>query len=331
MAVQLALTSDQCSSQAIDLYLSNQLALSDRSALERHLDRCDSCQKLMQQQAAEEDFWKNLQINLNADDALPPSDFSGNIENVLKTAQKCIDDSTSLECSNRRYNASDSSTSLLAAESLLLHHLEPSNPAECKSLGRIGQFEAIEVIGRGGMGLVIKALDIQLNRIVAIKTILPQLNTSQTSIDRLTREARAAASLRHENIIPIYGIESWNNYPLIVMPYIAGGTLQSYAERRDLSLRDVILIGIQVCTALYVAHQQGIIHRDVKPSNILMQDGVQHVLLTDFGLARADGDQSLTMTGDVAGLLNSCHPNKPKVKTWIGVRTYLAWVPCSIG
>jgi WD40 repeat protein len=170
------------------------------------------------------------------------------------------------------------------------------------ALGRLGHYEVLEVIGRGGMGVVLKAFDEVLHRVVAIKVMAPQLATSATARKRFVREAQAAAAVRNEHVIDIHAVEEAKDVPYLVMEYISGISLQERLDRTGpLALKEILRIGIQTAAGLAAAHSQGLVHRDVKPANILLENGVERVKLTDFGLARAVDDASLTQSGLVAG------------------------------
>jgi tRNA A-37 threonylcarbamoyl transferase component Bud32 len=182
-------------------------------------------------------------------------------------------------------------------------------------LGRLGHYEVTEVIGRGGMGVVLKAFDEKLHRVVAIKVMAPQLAASATARQRFTREAQAAAAVRNEHVIDIHAVEEANGLPYLVMEYVSGMSLQERLDQEGpLEPREVLRIGIQVATGLAAAHAQGLVHRDIKPANILLENGVERVKLTDFGLARAIDDASLSQSGVVAGTPNYMAPEQAEGK-----------------
>jgi hypothetical protein len=170
------------------------------------------------------------------------------------------------------------------------------------SLGRLAHYEILEVVGRGGMGVVFRAFDTKLHRVVAIKALAPHLATSGAARQRFVREARAAAAVTHEHVIAIHTVEDAGPVPYLVMQFIDGPTLQKKLDRTgELSLKEILRIALQVAEGLAAAHRHGLVHRDVKPANILLENGVQRVKITDFGLARAGDDASLTHSGVVAG------------------------------
>src|SRR5947208_8775687 len=152
------------------------------------------------------------------------------------------------------------------------------------------------------MGVVFRAFDEKLHRVVAIKALTPQLATSSAARQRFAREARAAAAVTQDNVIDIHTVEDAGPVPYLVMQFIDGPTLQKKLDRTgELSLKEILRIGLQIAEGLAAAHRQGLVHRDVKPANILLENGVERVKITDFGLARAADDVSLTQSGVVAG------------------------------
>jgi serine/threonine protein kinase len=170
------------------------------------------------------------------------------------------------------------------------------------SLGRLAHYEVMQVIGRGGMGVVLRGFDEKLHRIVAIKMLSPHLAANGSARQRFVREARAAAAVTHENVIDIHGVEDTGPAPYIVMQCIDGKTLQDKLNAGGaLELKPILRIGLQIAEGLAAAHKQGLIHRDIKPANILLENGVERVRITDFGLARLADDASLTQSGCVAG------------------------------
>ncbi|HEY7310532.1 MAG TPA: serine/threonine-protein kinase [Gemmataceae bacterium] len=175
-------------------------------------------------------------------------------------------------------------------------------PEKPGALGRLGHYDVLAVIGRGGMGVVLKAFDEELQRVVAIKVMAPQLAATATARKRFRREAQAAAAVRDEHVIDIHAVNEVNGLPYLVMEYVNGVSLQEQLDQSGpLELKEILRIGMQTATGLAKAHAQGLIHRDIKPANILLENGVQRVKLTDFGLARAVDDASLTQSGVIAG------------------------------
>ena len=170
------------------------------------------------------------------------------------------------------------------------------------TLGRLGHYEVLEVIGRGGMGVVLRAFDEKLHRVVAIKVMAAQLAANGTARKRFTREAQAAAAVSHDHIVTIHAVEETAGHPYLVMQYVSGMSLQERLDRNGpLQLAEIVRIGMQTAAGLAAAHAQGLVHRDVKPANILLENGIERVKITDFGLARAAADASLTQSGVITG------------------------------
>jgi serine/threonine protein kinase len=184
----------------------------------------------------------------------------------------------------------------------------PSHP---EMLGRLGRYEIERIVGAGGMGIVLKGFDSELNRPVAIKLLAPHVARVGAARQRFAREARAAAAVVHEHVVPIHNVESEHAIPFLVMPFIPGESLQARVEREGpLSAAEILRIGMQAAAGLAAAHSQGLVHRDVKPGNILLEEGVERAWLTDFGLARASDDASLTCSGIVAGTPHYMSPEQ---------------------
>jgi serine/threonine protein kinase len=181
-----------------------------------------------------------------------------------------------------------------------LDFLEPSD--DPTKLGRLGSYEIDSVIGRGGMGIVLKAFDAALNRHVAIKVLAAQLATNGSARKRFSREAQAAAAVVHEHVVAIHAVDISSKLPFIVMRYVPGRSLQDRLDANgSLETKEILRISIQTAAGLAAAHAQGLVHRDIKPANILLENGVERVRITDFGLARAVDDASQTQSGFIAG------------------------------
>ncbi len=169
-------------------------------------------------------------------------------------------------------------------------------------LGQLGHYEIEAILGRGAFGIVAKALDEKLHRVVAIKLMKPDLAATAPPRQRFLREARTAAAVNHENIVAIYAVEE-QPIPYLVMEYVPGKTLQQRMdERGPFEVKDVLRIGQQVAAGLAAAHGANLIHRDIKPSNILLTGGLaERAKISDFGMARAVDDASMTQSGLIAG------------------------------
>lgn len=175
-----------------------------------------------------------------------------------------------------------------------------------------GRYEVLEQIGAGGMAIVYKAKDLLLNRIVTIKVLREQFVTDQEFIRRFRREAQSAASLSHPNIVSVYDVGKEGDTEYIVMEYVEGRNLKEIIrEYAPLSVEQAINLGRQITEAIQNAHEHHIIHRDIKPHNILVTaDG--HAKVTDFGIARAVSSATVTHTGDIVGSVHYLSPEQAK-------------------
>jgi serine/threonine protein kinase len=150
---------------------------------------------------------------------------------------------------------------------------------------RLSHYEILSRIGAGGMGEVFLAQDTKLHRSIAIKLLADEFNKDPDRLDRFIREARAASALNHPNILTIYEVGETDGKHYIATEFIDGETLRHYIQQHKLTTRDILEVILQVASALTAAHQAGVIHRDVKPENIMLRpDGIAKVL--DFGLAK---------------------------------------------
>ena len=176
---------------------------------------------------------------------------------------------------------------------------------------KLGNYEIVEELGRGGMAVVYRAYQPSLNRHVAIKVLAPQLSFDQQFVERFQREARAAAKLRHPNIVVIHDVARQQEIYYIVMEMLEGLTLKQLIEDKgSLSPERATRIVEQVASALDYAHEQGFVHRDIKPANIFVGQN-DHTTLTDFGIAKAASEtQHLTRTGMLIGTPDYMSPEQ---------------------
>lgn len=212
--------------------------------------------------------------------------------------QEAVTSTPPLESLTPSDSAGDSAAGAEREDPVLAFLAPASRPG---SLGRLGHYEILEVIGRGGFGIVFKSFDDKLHRIVAIKVLAPELALSAVARQRFLREARTAAAVRNDHVIDIHVVEE-QPLPYLVMAYIDGPNLQQKLDRTGpLPVKEILRIGMQIAQGLAAAHKAGLIHRDIKPSNILLENDVQRVKISDFGLARLADDASMTQSGLVAG------------------------------
>ncbi len=203
---------------------------------------------------------------------------------------------------------------------------EPEDPIRAalrKALGQ--QYEIQRLLGKGGMGAVYLATEAALDREVAIKVLPPDRGATQDSRDRFRREARTAAKLSHPNIVPLYTFGDVDGTLYFVMGYVKGETLASRLKREGrLAVEESRRILIELCDALDYAHKLGIVHRDIKPDNVLIEEGTGRAMLMDFGVAKALGaGQTMTEIGSVLGTPHYMSPEQAQGKADIDARSDL--------
>lgn len=200
-----------------------------------------------------------------------------------------------------------------------LHSLKPreSRPSSAQE-PRFGNYQVLDEIARGGMGVVYRAHDLSLDRVVALKTILAGNLASDADVIRFRAEAEAAASLSHSAIVPIFEVGRAHDLHYFAMAYVDGESLAKRIERSPMSNRDAAMLLRKIADAIAYAHQRGVIHRDLKPANVLLdRSGAPHI--TDFGLAkRSDKESQLTMSGQILGTPSYMPPEQAEGKQEIG-------------
>jgi eukaryotic-like serine/threonine-protein kinase len=266
----MALRSKTCDPGRLEQLLRDRLPEDARRQVEAHLFLCPSCQARLDELAGGPRWWGEVRRYLGGDGAaelpLPTMEHPG----------------------PRPWSDID------------LSFLQPStNPA---ALGRLSGYDVLEILGRGGWGVVLKAFDASLHRFVAIKVLAEGAAVNGTARKRFAREARAAAAVVHDHVVPVYAVDADATPAYLVMAFIPGQSLQQRIDRSGpLELKEVLRIATQTAAGLAAAHAQGLVHRDIKPANIMLENGIERVRITDFGLARAVDDASVTRTGSVAG------------------------------
>lgn len=174
------------------------------------------------------------------------------------------------------------------------------------------RYEILEKLGGGGMAVVYKAKDTLLGRTVAVKVLRDQFVQDDTFVDRFRREAQAGARLSHPNIVSIYDVGRHEDDHYLVMEYVEGTNLKEIIkEKGPLEEDEVIRLGLQLCEAMEHAHENGLIHRDIKPHNILITDRGK-VKVTDFGIARACTSETITFAGSLVGSVHYFSPEQAR-------------------
>lgn len=258
-----------CDPRRLDRFLRQPFAEEIPRELEAHLSVCPACRDKLDELAGGGRWWTEVRLHLGGDGA----------SQLARTSDP---------------------TGLAFEASFDLDFLEPSsNPV---SLGRLGSYEVLEILGRGGMGMVLKAFDPTLHRPVAIKVLAAEYAANGAARKRFAREAISAAAVINDHVVSIHAVDANGPRPYLVMAMIPGRSLQ---QRLDdfgpLELKEILRIGMQTASGLAAAHAQGIIHRDIKPANIMLENGIERVRITDFGLARAIDDSSVTQNGVLTG------------------------------
>ncbi len=266
----------QCDERRLAQMLNDLLDQQEAEQVIDHLNHCTHCQSKAATLTASEAEW-----------------------NQVKKALKHRGDVPSTSVPSLGLPSSDRSKAWV--DSMVKQLLSP--PQHPEMLGRLGRYEVERLIGIGGMGVVFKAFDTELNRPVAIKVLAPSLAGHGAARQRFSREAKAAAAIVHHHVVSIHNVETDRDIPFIVMHLIAGESLQQRVDREGaLRVEAILRIGTQIASGLAAAHQQGLVHRDIKPANILLEEtSVERALISDFGLARAADDVQMTCTGSLMG------------------------------
>ena len=261
-----------------------------------HLEQCTTCQQRLAKICGAGDWLNDLTDRVNE----PTSDFH------LKHAPTGMPNSVFVAV-----DSSERQNKQLECEAVHLDFLE--SPTHPELMGRLGRYDIERLIGVGGFGIVFKARDSELNRVVAIKVLAPHLVHSGPARKRFAREAQASAAVVHEHVVPIHDVVSTDDICYLVMQFIPGSSLQERVdEQGPLPTAEILRIAAQTAAGLDAAHHQGLIHRDVKPGNVLLEDSVDRVLISDFGLARAADDASLTRSGVITGTPNYMSPEQAR-------------------
>jgi serine/threonine protein kinase len=321
--------------EALRRLLDDELAVGEGRELQAHLEHCPACQQGLERLAAAGPSWDRAAQHLR-----------GNNEPAGPALAQVVErlEATDVTPGNPATVIDTHAEPRLAAGGEFAF-LDP--PAEPGQLGRLGPYRILRVIGRGGMGVVFEALDERLQRVVAVKVLGPHYANNVSARKRFEREAKAAAAVSHDHVVPIYHVAETRGVSYLVMPRIAGKSLQERIdERSPLELVDVLRIGEQIARGLAAAHRQGLVHRDIKPANILLErvgsgeSGVgqatardarfptphsplPRVKITDFGLARAVDDASVTQSGVITGTPMFMSPEQARGEYTVDARSDL--------
>jgi len=270
-------------------HLSDVLPAADQAALVSHLDTCLSCQETLQSLVLENGWL--LQAAARVHQAAPT---------VSPSLRRVLDGLT------HHGEANAAAVDSAAWRAFLTPADQPGQ------LGRIEHYAITSVLGSGGMGIVFKAVDETLQRVVAIKMPAPALAFDASARARFAREARAAAAIAHPNVVTVHAVAEVNGLPYLVSEFVPGESLHTRLARcGPLDVAQVIHIGKQVASGLAAAHALGVVHRDVTPGNILIKENSE-VKITDFGLARVVDEARVSRSGVVAGTPDYMAPEQAR-------------------
>lgn len=281
--------------------LGGSLDLGQEEILSKHIEVCSNCRERLERAAGSERTLRAVERNLRGNGELSDT------ERIL--IENCA-------------SASDSNLFLgeVEADTQDRHSLRtrpvpsPLDPLAVP-LGpgsRLGTYEIIEQLGRGGMGVVWKAHDPHRDRFVAIKVLEGQVMADKDARNRFLREARAAGSVEHHNVVRMFGVEE-TPVPCLIMEYVDGPSLKAYLTTAGpLALPKVLQIGMQIAHGLAALHAKKVTHRDIKPANLMIEASTGLVKLTDFGVAHIDGDSQVTLEGCVSGTPAYMSPEQAK-------------------
>jgi serine/threonine protein kinase len=252
--------------------------------LERHLEDCGACVQVVESVASRDPLVTALAAPAGP---ILPSEYAEYAEVLMRHLERL----SAVPIPGGSPTVSEGATAPSGAEAA---PLAPDLAAFLGSaqqpdeLGRLDGYRLLRVLGAGGMGVVFEAEEMRLGRVVAVKVMRPALAASPTARQRFLQEARSAAAIEHEHVVPIYYAGEENGIPFLTMPLLRGETLRDRQRREGkLPIAEVLRIGREVAEALGAAHARGVIHRDIKPTNIWLEAESGRVKVLDFGLARA--------------------------------------------
>lgn len=249
---------------SLESFAAGSLTEHERAGVEAHLGHCLAC-------AEELEKLTRAQLDVLVGSASSTAPLRPATSPVLDTVM-------------RRAAEGEDSTPRLEPERVLTI-LDP--PAAEGALGAFAGYDVLEIAGHGGMGVVLKARDRTLNRIVAIKVMFPTGSADESFSERFLDEARAVAAIHHDHVVTVHHAGMAKGLAYLVMPFHVEGTLEGHLARAPkLAPMDVARVGLQLARALVAMHARKILHRDIKPSNVLLEHGLRRVRLADFGLAQ---------------------------------------------
>ncbi len=313
----------KCPAQsALEELVRGQVSSTDATEIERHMLECDRCATIADQIVSSTEITAML---TRADTGIFRNPEAETVERLIQRAHSMTPGFSS---SPAQSNASEQTLAGDGDEASTGETLMPGqkiagsgisfeflNPAQLPDeIGRLGGYRILEVLGSGGMGVVFRSEDPGLKRRVALKVMKPTIAGISDAKLRFLKEAEATAAIEHDNIVTIYQVGEDNGVPFIAMQLLKGESLQARLNRVErLPESDVLRIGREVAEGLQAAHSRGLIHRDIKPDNIWLQEGNDRVRIVDFGLVRnCAEDSGLTRSGIVLGTPNYMAPEQAR-------------------
>lgn len=300
------MTTQTCPDQAtLENFLLGKLPESEQTEVSEHLRDCGQCMASANTLKPQDEMTQAIQARkvLTGDEAAvaAAAEKGKLLSSQLQTMQP---DETVIGDKPQTPPADPNSTVAFGSAKTpdeAMTFLAPAQGAD--EIGLLGDYRVLELLGMGGMGMVFRAEDLRLKRQVALKVMKPSVAASRTAKDRFLREAQFTAAIEHDNIVQIFQVGEDIGVPFIAMPFLKGESLKTRQERVGrMSQKDVLKVGIQVAAGLAAAHERNLIHRDIKPDNIWIEEKTGRAKILDFGLVRATSeDAGLTQSGMVMG------------------------------
>lgn len=291
--------------RALRELLDDQIPESLQAELTGHLDECEHCQGALEKLAGGDSRLGECLCHINQSEPARDSAFWPAVATLDREhdreddpQQKFNENPTVLQMTVG--TATPAQSPPADAD---LPFLDP--PRVPGSVGSLGHYDILRIAGRGGMGMVLQAFDTHLQRDVALKILDPRLANDDIAYERFCREIQVMASMMHDNVVAVHSVEcedTGHKFPFLVMQFVDGESLEDLLHRDGrIGPHEIVRLGRQITAGLAAVHEKGLVHRDIKPGNILIEKGSGRVKLTDFGLARAEQSVRLTSTGMVAG------------------------------
>jgi serine/threonine protein kinase/formylglycine-generating enzyme required for sulfatase activity len=317
-------SSTQCPpARILNALVDGKLIEPELSSHASHLEECECCQDTVRTLFPSDSLVKTLRNDAGEQETMSEK-ISQDLIDALKRIPAMDSDAKLSRDGLKRDNG-------MSLDDLGLSFLSP--PQESDEIGRLGHYRILQVLGRGGMGVVFLAEDPKLGRKVALKVMLPKIASIPAARDRFLREAKAAASLKNNHIVTIYQVDEFNGVPFLAMELLQGESLEDALRAgRRFSISETIHIARDIAQGLADAHEKGLVHRDIKPGNLWLEkvsDDTMRVKILDFGLARAEVDDvHITEFGTIVGTPAFMAPEQARADRAIDARADLFSLGC---